>query len=83
MKLISCKSAGIQDACWNALDMTVEIDGKQYTGKVLFEIDGRDAELEGFTPEIIEAWDWNAFWEMGEEATKLIETEMMKVEDFS
>lgn len=83
MKLISVKSAGIKEGCWNTLDMTVEIEGKQYSGQVMFEVDGRDAELEGFPKEIIEAWDWNAFWEMGEEATQKIEAELAKAEDFS
>lgn len=78
MKLISVKSAGITDEIWNTLDMTVEIDGKQHTGKVMFEVDGRDAELEGFPPEIIENWDWNAFWEMEGDATEKIEAELMK-----
>lgn len=79
MKLISVKSTGVDNG-WNTLDVTVEVDGKQYSGKLLFEIDGRDAEIEGDLLKLEEVGDgfWNQFWDMGNEAVKKIEDELAK-----
>ena len=72
------------DDCFNYIEMQIEYKGNIYTGSVGFEIDGRDAEVNGELKTLedkladeaslhddLDLWFWNQIWTT--ENTKLIE----------
>lgn len=72
------------DSCWIVIEATIEWKGTQYSGKILFELDGRDAELEGELELLHQEADdaaeaagrpsqyfWNVIWQDPENVKKL------------
>lgn len=68
MKILSVEAAGQED-CFNRVAVKMEIDGETHEGFILFEVDGRDIELEGGL-EALE-FDWEDIWSDAEATQKL------------